>query len=271
MPARKSGRFLTAALLVSTLSASTQAADLQPGTVAAFDRYVRLTESRMNAPGPFLWLDALPAAQRRQRLEELERDGLVIERLTTRDGQKPIDVPDGLIHHWVGLVHIRGAALNRVVALLQDYDAHAEIYKPVVARSKLRSRDGDTFRVYLRFVMDKVITVVVDTEHEARFRRVGSDRVESAIRSTRIAEVADPDTPTEHEKPVGHDGGYLWRLHTYWRFLERDGGTYVQCESISLTRGIPTGLGWLVGPFVTSIPRDSLTFTLEKTRARLER
>jgi len=219
VPARTPGRFLTAALLVSILSVSTLAADLQPATVAAFDRYVRLTESRMNAPGPFLRVDALPAAQRRERLEELERDGLVIERLTTRDGQRPIDVPDGLIHRPVGLMHIRGATVNRVVALLQDYDAHAEIYKPVVARSKLRSREGDTFRVYLRFVMSKVITVVVNGEHEARFRRVGPDRVESAIRSTRIAEVVDPDTPMEHEKPVGHDGGYLWRLNTYWRFL----------------------------------------------------
>ena len=51
-----------------------------------------------------------------------------------------------------------------------------------------------------------------------------------------------------------------------WRFLARDGGVYVQCESTSLTRGIPVGLGWLVGPFVTSIPRESLSFTLETTR-----
>jgi hypothetical protein len=61
----------------------------------------------------------------------------------------------------------------------------------------------------------------------------------------------------------------LWRLNTYWRLLERDGGTYLQCESISLSRGIPTGLGWLVGPFVTSIPRESLAFTLETTANRL--
>jgi hypothetical protein len=70
---------------------------------------------------------------------------------------------------------------------------------------------------------------------------------------------------------VGRDGGYLWRLYTYWRLHERDGGTYLQCESISLTRGIPTGFRWLVGPFVTSIPRESLTFTLDTTRNRLAR
>ena len=119
--------------------------------------------------------------------------------------------------------------------------------------------------------MKKGISVVVNSEHEARFTNPGPDRVRSRIYSTRIAEVEDPDTPDESEKPVGHDGGYLWRLNSYWSFLERDGGTYVQCESISLTRGIPTGLGWLIGPFVTSIPRESLEFTLQTTRTTLAR
>jgi hypothetical protein len=54
----------------------------------------------------------------------------------------------------------------------------------------------------------------------------------------------------------------MWRLNTYWRVFERDGGTYVQCESISLSRDIPFGLGWIVGPFVTDVPKESLQFTL---------
>ena len=117
--------------------------------------------------------------------------------------------------------------------------------------------------------MKKGITVVVNSDHDARFTRDAPDRASSRIHSTRIAEVEDPDTPEEREKPVGHDGGYLWRLNSYWRFLERDSGVYIQCESITLTRGIPTGLGWLVRPFVTSIPRETLAFTLETTRKRL--
>jgi hypothetical protein len=42
---------------------------------------------------------------------------------------------------------------------------------------------------------------------------------------------------------------------------------YVQCEAISLTRDIPTGLNWLMEPFIESIPRESLGFTLRSTRA----
>ena len=157
------------------------------------------------------------------------------------------------------------------MALLQDYDHHAEIYQPRVVRSKLLSRSGDVFQVFLRFSMKKVITVVVNTDNEARFTRSGPDRAQSRIYSTRVAEVDDPDTPQEREEPVGHDGGYLWRLYTYWRFLERDGGMYLQCEAITLTRGIPMGFGWMIGPFVTSIPRESLVFTLEKTEETLMR
>jgi hypothetical protein len=118
--------------------------------------------------------------------------------------------------------------------------------------------------------MKKVLTVVLNTEHEAHYVRPAPDRAYSRIVSTRIAEVENPGTPAEREKPIGKDGGYMWRLNTYWRFLERDGGTYIQCESISLTRGIPFGFGWVVGPFVTSIPRESLTFTLERTRTTLQ-
>jgi hypothetical protein len=88
--------------------------------------------------------------------------------------------------------------------------------------------------------------------------------------STRIAEVVDAGTANEREKPIGHDRGFLWRINSYWKFEEKDGGVYIECESISLTRDIPTGLGWLIKPFVTSIPKDSLRMTMDSTRAALE-
>ena len=137
---------------------------------------------------------------------------------------------------------VPGVPADRAIALLQDYDHHAEIYKPTVAKSKLLNRNGDTFRVNLRFHMKKVITVVVDGEHEARFTRASPTRGYSRIASTRLTEIDNPATPDEKEKPVGQDGGYLWRINSYWRFLERDGGTDIQCETITLSRGIPVGL-----------------------------
>ena len=261
------GSAAAAALILVLIGAtSASAAELQPRTVAAFDRYVQVTEQRMKDDPQFLWVDGLPTSQQRAVVEALRRGELIIDRLATRQSGKEIDIPDGMVHHWIGAVFIPGATVDKALALLQDYDHHAQIYAPNVAASKLLSRDGNNFRVYLRFMMKKVITVVVNTDNEARFTRDTPNRASSRIYSTRIAEVEAPGTPSEREKPVGNDGGYLWRLYTYWRVLERDGGTYVQCESISLTRDIPMGFGWLVRPFVTSIPRESLEFTLTTTR-----
>ena len=107
---------------------------------------------------------------------------------------RDIEVPDGLVHHWVGTVFVPEATTAEALRLLQDYDRHAEVYAPAVARSRLLSRDGDTFRFSLRFVMTKVITVTVDGEHEARFAMAGPGRARSWIHSTRLAEVTDAGT-----------------------------------------------------------------------------
>jgi hypothetical protein len=249
------------------------AADLRPQTVAAFDRYVAETEQQreasLTAASPFLWVETQPTATQKVGLEQLRAGAFVIERLTTTVDGKRIEVPDGIIHHWLGAVFVPAASLEQAMALLQDYDRHATIYAPAVVRSKVLARDGDSFRVLLRFFMKKVMTVVVDGEHQARFTRLAPDRAHSRVVSTRLNEVEEPDTEREQLKPEGRDGGYLWRINSYWRFLERDGGAYIQCETITLSRRIPTGLGWLVGPFVTSIPKDSLEFTLTTTRKAL--
>jgi hypothetical protein len=85
----------------------------------------------------------------------------------------------------------------------------------------------------------------------------------------RIAEVEDPDTPQEKEKPVGHDRGFLWRMNTYWRYEEKDGGTYVQLEAVALSREIPFLLRWFVAPLVKSVSREYLTHILEGFRRAL--
>ena len=248
-------------------TAALAAAELREATVQAFDKYVAAAEARPAAP--FLWVETRPRPERERLLRDLRNGELVIERLRIRPGGRDLEVPEGMIHHWIGTVFIPKATAATAVRLLQDYDHHGSIYTPTVARSRLLSHHGDEFSFSLRFVMTKVITVVVDGEHHARFAWLGPGRARSWIRSTRLAEVSGAGTSAEREEPVGKGGGYLWRLNSYWRFEERDGGVYLECESISLTRDIPFGLGWAVGPFVTSLPRESLEFTLQTTRKRL--
>jgi hypothetical protein len=175
-----------------------------------------------------------------------------------------------MIHHWVGAAFVPGAKLQDVLGVLQDYGQHAQYYAPDVERSKIESHDGDHFLVFLRFRRHKLITVVLNTHHDVRYFRDSQTREHSRSSAVRIAQVENAGKNDEREKTPGQDGGFLWRMETWWRMEERDGGVYVQSEVVSLTRDIPTGLGWLIGPFVTSIPRETLTFTLEATRKAVE-
>ncbi len=111
--------------------------------------------------------------------------------------------------------------------------------------------------------------MTLDANYNVKYVFLSPDSATAYSRSTRIAEIANAGKPDEFEKQPGDDGGYLWRLYSYWRFLQRDGDVYTQLEAISLTRDIPTGLGWLVGPFVSSIPQESLEFTMTRTREAL--
>ena len=245
-------------------------AKLRSETVRAFDRYLHLTEERndmeLQRGSALLWVDALPESQRTVAQAALKRSEVQIHQLDTLDNGKPIVCPGGLIHHWVGVVFIPGAKLDDVLGVLQDYDRQSTYFAPDVERSKIESREGEHFRVFLRFRRHKVITVVLNTEHDVHYFRDAPGRAHSRSSATRIAEVENPGRSDEREKQAGQDGGYLWRMETWWRMEERDGGVYVQSEVASLTRDIPTGLGWLVGPFVTSIPKETLLFTLESTR-----
>jgi hypothetical protein len=266
-------RIVAGAAMVVSLGTVAAAAELKSATVAAFERYQRAAEAAMEAdlstPDRFLRIFQGDATRRREAESQLRHGQVAVERLQATDSGKRIDVPDGLIHHWVGTVFVHGVHLDAAVALMQDYDRHSQFFRPNVVQSKTLERDGDRFRVFLRFYFKKVIAVTVNTESVALFMRRDLDRVSSSIRSTRIAEVENPGAANERELPVGRDSGYVWRLNTYWRYWERDGGTYIECESVTLTRGIPIGLGWLIGPFVTSVPRETLTMTLNATRRNL--
>jgi hypothetical protein len=263
--------FLTFAVVL-LISCRARSAEPRPETNAAFDRYVQLSEQRMqNAirSGPFLWADGLPVSQRQEVYARLKRGDVVTQKLETLDRGASMPVPGGLIHHWMGVVFIPGASLKQTLTLLQNYDEQWRIYAPRVVRSKLLQHNGDNFKVFLRLSDKKIVTVVLDTEYDVRYFSLDKVRAYSQSYSTRVQEVENSGQLDEHDKPVGQDNGYLWRINSYWRFLERDGGVYVQLEAISLTRDIPSGLGWLIGPFVTSIPRESLTFTLDRTRESL--
>jgi hypothetical protein len=250
-----------------------KAADLQAQAAQNYARYIALTQAQVDAElaqsGSYLWVERLPEARRTEALAQLRSGGVVIEKLETLDDGKPIAVPGGLIHHWIGTAFVPGATLAQTLAFMEDYDHKVEYFKPDIVRSKILRHEGDDYFVLLRFYQKKIITTVIDTDQEVHYHVVDKTHAWSRSNATRVQEVDNPGKSDERLEPEGHDRGFVWKLNTFWRFEEKDGGTYLECQAISLSRDIPTGLGWMVGSFVSSVPRESLTFTLTTARAAL--
>jgi hypothetical protein len=261
------------AVLAAALLAAPQVARaerLTRETEQAFARYVYAREALMGQEiarrSYFLWIDVLPRTSRDQALADLRNGKVLIEHDLKSNSADTTQVPGGLVHDWTGVVFIPGVSIAKVISTLQDYDQAALYYKPQVVKSKLLEHSGDDFRVYLRLKQVHVITVVLDTDYQVHYTFLDAAHVTARSYSVRIAEIRNVGEPREREMPPGDDDGFLWRLDSYWRFYQTESGVYVQCNAISLTRDVPAGLGWLVGRFLETIPRDSLRFTLESTR-----
>jgi hypothetical protein len=249
------------------------AADLQPQAAQNYERYIALTQAQVDtelAEGArYLWVERLPEARRAEALTELGHGGVVIARLETFDNGNPIPAPGGIIHHWIGTAFVPGATLAQTLAFMEDYDNKVEYFKPDIVRSKILKHEGDDYFVLLRFYQKKIITTVIDTDQEIHYQVIDKTHAWSRSHATRVQEVESAGTPDERLEPEGHDRGFVWKLNTFWRFEEKDGGTYLECQAISLSRDIPTGLGWMVRSFVSRVPKESLTFTLTTARTAL--
>ena len=169
-----------------------------------------------------------------------------------------------MVHHWTGAILIPGLDLDTLLQSLQR-DV-PDMGQPDVLASRVLTRSGDSMTVFLKLQRSRFVTAVFNTEHRIQFRRFGRDRSFSASTATRIAELESPGTPAERELPPGDDRGFLWKWNAYWRYERAGGGVIVECESISLSRGVPFGLRTLVGPLITSTARDSMQRTLVSMR-----
>jgi hypothetical protein len=218
-------------------------------------------------PQPFLWLDSHVSDKARVRNGER----IAVARKTD-DGGKEIRVTGGMIQDWMGAIFIPHATISQVRSVLQDYPDYKTLFAPEVTESKIIANYGDDYKVFLRLYKKHVLTVVLNANYDIRYHAVGSDALMVDSRSTRIVEVKNPKEKEAdwEEYPPGRDTGFLWRLNSYWRLKEADGGVYGELEAISLSRDVPFGLGWLVRGFVEKFPRESMVNTLDGVRRAVE-
>ena len=247
--------------LLLTLNAPRLRGQPAPASISTFNSYTRAVEARL-------------AGQHRSSSFLVGLDGgallrsgeLSIEKITpTATG----DLPGALLHHWRGTAFAPGPTAADFERLMRDFKSYPLHFAPQVLAADVVRQDGDRMEASMRIRQRHVITVVMDATYDVRFGRLDRQHGYSISQSERIAEIAAPGTPGEHALTAAEEHGFLWRLNTYWSYEERDGGLYLQIEAVSLTRAIPRGLGWAVGPYVESIPRESLEFTLRSACSAL--
>lgn len=266
---------LFAILIVSAVlvTRSSLAAQLTAKTAQAFDEYIAAKEARgdrdLAAKENFLYIGALRQDEATDAYSKLAQGKILVQHDEECSTPACTSIPGGLIHDWIGIVFVPGISLSQALATLQDYDHDAIFYPSEVMKSKLLAKSPNEFRIYLRLKQVHIITVVLDTQYDVQYTNIDPYREVVRSRSTAVAEVDHAGKPDERDEPVGNDHGFLWRLNSYWRFYQADGGLYIQCNAVSLTRDVPSALGWLIGSFIETIPAASLRSALTETRSAL--
>ena len=241
------------------------AVDLKPETAEAFDRYIADTDAKMQlrwSGEHFLWFDGSPDIRARLLA------GAVVAQPV--EGNGVVTLPKGLIQDWIGAVFVPDTTLKNVLAVVQDYSRHTEVYKPDVVDVKVQSHTGGDFLIRTRVVKSKFfISDVLDIDNEIHFVSLDPKRTYSRSASRRVVEIVNAGKLNERELPAGHDRGLMWRISGYWFFEESDGGVFITCESITLTRDIPFLMAKLLSPILHELPEEALKSSLEKTRSAI--
>lgn len=241
-------------VLATAMLATAVGPSLTPATLAAWDTYVRQVQQQVDA-------HACSESTTPSALDALRRGEISIQDV---DSSRP-DVPDGAIHHWRGLVLLRGARLAAVLSAVRDPANHKQ---EDVLEGRLLSRRDNVDRVFLKLKRTALVTAGYNTEHEVTYRFPRADCALSTSNSIRIIELEHVGTPREREKAPGEDRGFLWRMHAAWRYQQVPEGVLVSLESLSLSRAVPWALRPVASPIVGRIARESVSRTLEGLRAR---
>jgi hypothetical protein len=242
-----------------------RAAELKPDTLRAWDEYVTIVNAdvaeRSGGSRSFLWVDESPEARRRVQNGELV--------ITNHDPRK---VPQGLIHDWLGVMFVPNTSLDQVMWVLNSYNRYSEIYKPLIRKTSVIEQAGDNVKLNLVAAQKALsVTAAVETDEEIRTARPAPNRVCITANAVRIVEIANYGQPSEHAFPEARRPGYVWRAYIVQRLEQRDGGVYVELETISLSRGIPVEVRWLIKPLTDDLPRKMMTDILDETRAAVKR
>jgi hypothetical protein len=191
------------------------------------------------------------------------RNGEVIVESAQVLGVRPdMGIPNGQVQHWVGAAFLQYATIEGVQPRLRNYNNRSQYMMPEIIESRLKDRQGDVFQVYLRLVEKAILSGVFDLDLRVVYRIEGPGRLAIESRSMSVVAISYAAAP---KGSAGKDQGLLWALNHYWRILQMDGGLYVECEALVLSRPTPFTLGWIARPIIARAARESLIKTIHAT------
>ena len=267
--------FFLAAVALFLSAARTHAAELQPQTVKAWQSCVEMAERRigkeLSSQKGFLALDFQDSSESSRERQSALSGKIPIRQMPVGDeGNPAIPVPDGMVHHWRGSVFIPGVPLHFVFSRVTN-PGKEDTRQEDVLDSRILERTPGQLKLYLKLQRSKIVTVIYNTEHLVRYQWHGDAQAFSSSIATKISEIEYLNGATEREKPEGHDRGFLWRMNSYWRYQQVPGGVLVECESMTLSRSIPSLLEFMVRPIINQVARESMHRTLQSMKTRILR
>jgi hypothetical protein len=245
-----------AGVLLAGLSTVVFAAELRDRTIKAYDAYYDGARRTFVAR-------ALADHDRRPS------PGVIVASPGGDDGI--IEVPGGLVHHWVGATFMAGVTLQQALTLSKDFDGYPKVYQTVLA-AKVVSLEGETYHVSMRLKGGGGgVSAVLDVRSTVAYVRPTAGSAYAISNLDEIREVKNAGARDESLLPAGRDSGYLWRGNSFTFFSERDGGLYVEAETMGLSRRFPPMLGWIIEPIARHIGRQSVETSLKEFAAAIGR
>jgi hypothetical protein len=238
------------------------AATLKPETVADWENYLQTVssalENRCHPGTTFLWVDEAP-----ERLAKVHDGEIIVAPAAARI---PMKVRGGLIHHWIGAAFLPDAKVDDILDVIRDYDRYKDFYPPSVVESKVLARNDSNEKFTMQLVNHEFFAkMAVDADYKVTNLRLDHSRFYSVARTTRVQQIENYGEPGEHMIPEGQGGGYIWKLFSIARLEQRDGGVYVEMETVALSRGIPAAFRFVADPIVRRVSRSAMLTAIKQT------
>lgn len=247
-------------LTVFFLPEATNGASLEQTTSDIWEDYLHSARARLVGsayPGnAFLWVDADPT-----RLARVRAGEIIVAPVGL---QSPTRIQSGLIHDWRGATFITNATLKQSLLVVCDYAKFKDFYRPTVVDSRVIATSQNKDRFSLRLMDALLPRTALDIDFESDYFHLDDRRAYGISQATRIQEIDGYGTACQRTLNEGEGYGIVWRLFTFTRFVERDGGVYIEIEAIGLSRDIPASLRWIVEPIVHRVSQASLTASLRE-------